>query len=143
MERFLQGFTSCHLYNFFSSSSYSLIDEVTEAHLFIVLWDIQYPFSPKESPHSVDGGVYISSSTSLGFTPTRPIDSTRVRVLFGGLVAPPPPNSEFNFFGLEAAEDNQSSAASASLDCSGDSFSGYEMSLSHFPAPRDCRGRLH
>ena len=68
----------------------------------IVSWEIQYPFSVKESPRSLDGGFVLLHIAGLysGVPLNSLFDSSRVRFFLPGLVVPPSPLEELNFFGL-------------------------------------------
>ena len=76
-----------------------------------------YPFSVKESPRSLDGRFVLLHIAGLysGVPLNSLFDSSRVRVFLAGLVVPPFPLEELNFFGLGTALDTQPPAASASL----------------------------
>ena len=85
----------------------------------IVSWDIQYPYSVKESSRSRDGGVLVlvHIASILSDTPlATPFDSSSVRNFMANLVAPLNPLEEVNFFGPGTAPETQFTAASASGD---------------------------
>ena len=68
----------------------------------IVTWDIQYPYSTKESPRSCDGGVFVLvhiASILSNIPLADPFDASSVRVFLASLVVPPDPLEEVNFFG--------------------------------------------
>ena len=82
----------------------------------IVSWDIQYPFSVKESSRSRDGGIFVLIHIPgiLSNNPlTTPFDSSSVRVFLASMVVPPDPLEEVNFFGPGTAPDTQPTAVSA------------------------------
>ena len=75
----------------------------------IVTWDIQYPYSAKESSRSCDGGggfVLVHIASILSDIPlATPFDASSVRVFLASLVVPPDPLEEVNFFGPDPLEE--------------------------------------
>ena len=74
----------------------------------IVTWDIQYPYSTKESPRSRDGGVFVLvhiASILSNIPLADPFDASNVRVFLASLVVPPDPLEEVNFFGPDPPEE--------------------------------------
>jgi Ulp1 family protease len=71
----------------------------------IVTWEIHVPFSPREMPRSNDGGVYLLLHLA-GYLSDTPVheetDTSRVRVLLAGLLAPLPAGLSYNYFGSQA-----------------------------------------